>query len=64
MADAPQPKENESEKDYMDRCIPYFVHDGMFPRQAAMVCGGLYNKKSKGRKFDAMSSLDNIDFDD
>ena len=60
----PQPKPKEAEKDFMDRCIPALIKDGSFPAQAAAICIGIYNKKSKGRKYDAMSSMDNIEFDD
>jgi hypothetical protein len=59
----PYPKPGEAEKDFMDRCIPALIKEGSFPAQAAGICSGMFNKKSKGRKFDAMSSLDNIDFD-
>jgi hypothetical protein len=59
-----QPKPGEEEKDFMDRCIPALIKDGSYPAQAAGICSGIFNRKSKGRKFDAMSSLDNIDFDD
>ena len=61
----PQPKAGEAEKDFMDRCIPALIKEGSFPAQAAGICSSMYKKRSsKGRKFDAMSSLDNIEFDD
>jgi hypothetical protein len=59
-----QPKPGEAEKDFMDRCIPALIKEGSYPAQAAGICSGMFNKKSKGRKFDAMSSLDNIEFDE
>ena len=59
-----QPKPGEAEKDFMDRCIPALIKDGSYPAQAAGICSGIFNRKSKGRKFDAMSSLDNIDFEE
>lgn len=60
----PQPKKGEPEKNYLDRCIPSLIKEGSFPAQAAAICLSIYNKKSKGRKFDAVSSMDNIEFED
>jgi len=59
-----QPKPGEAEKDFMDRCIPALIKEGSYPAQAAGICSSMFNKRSKGRKFDAMSSLDNIEFDE
>jgi len=60
-----QPKPGEAEKDFMDRCVPALIKEGSFPAQAGAICSAMFKKRSsKGRKFDAMSSLDNIEFDD
>jgi len=48
----PSPKRNESEKDYVSRCIPFVLrepkHKGMKPDQAAAMCHSLYREHKKG----------------
>ena len=49
----PVPKEKESEKDFVNRCIPYLINEGKHPntdkgrKAAAGECYGIYRNKDK-----------------
>ena len=46
----PIPKKGESEKDYVDRCIPIVMQEGTAKdgAQAAAICHSMYKEKHKG----------------
>lgn len=56
---APSPKPNETQADFLQRCIPFFINEKMFPKQAAAVCIGIFTKGK--RKADLAPSLDYTD---
>jgi hypothetical protein len=48
----PTPKTNETEKDYVSRCIPFVLkepkHKGMKPDQAAAMCHSMFKDHKRG----------------
>lgn len=48
----PTPKKNESEKDYMSRCISTLMHEGKPQKQAIAICYSMFReaKRGKGKK--------------
>jgi hypothetical protein len=43
----PDPKPNETEQEFVNRCIPYMMKEGKTQEEAAGACYGIYrNKKS------------------
>lgn len=44
----PEPKPNESQKDYMRRCVPYMMDkEGKTQKQAVAQCIGMHEQMSK-----------------
>ena len=45
----PTPNENETEDDYVSRCIPIVIHEGTTkkPDQAAAICHSMYDRHTK-----------------
>jgi len=45
----PEPKENETRKEFIDRCIPIVIDDGTAdgPRQAVAVCNSMWEQSKK-----------------
>ena len=48
-----QPKEGESESDYMGRCIPAMVDEGKPQDQAVAMCASMYGKSMKQKAQEA-----------
>ena len=46
----PTPKPNESEKDYVSRCIPMVMGEGKTQEQAVGQCYGMYRQHKKAAR--------------
>lgn len=45
----PEVSENESEKDYMKRCVPYLIDkEGLEQKHAVAKCYGMFRQHRKG----------------
>lgn len=47
----PTPKDGESEKEFMARCIPQLIDEGKEQDQAVAICYSLYEQESKKEKY-------------
>ena len=47
----PTPNKNESQKDFISRCVPYVINEGNTndPKQAAAICYSIWRKSKKGK---------------
>ena len=43
----PKPRKNEKRKDYIARCVPIVVREGLTPRQAVGRCHGMWRQSKK-----------------
>lgn len=45
----PSPRKNESEKDFVSRCVPVVLEDGTTkdPKQAAAICHSMWRNRNK-----------------
>src|SRR3990172_937703 len=46
----PMPREGETKEEYMDRCVPMMVGEGMEQDQAVAACGNMWVEKSLALK--------------
>lgn len=53
----PTPKKNESQSDYVSRCVPQVVGEGRTQDQAVGKCYGMYKSKKKKKKAFNLSLL-------
>jgi hypothetical protein len=44
---APNPKQGESQKDYLDRCVPFFVKEGRSSKQSVAICSSIFNRSTR-----------------
>jgi hypothetical protein len=42
----PHPKEGESKKEFISRCIPILIHEGRESDQAAAICYSLWERRN------------------
>ena len=54
----PTPKQGESRQAFVNRCIPYLIHEGKHPntddgrKAAAGECYGIYDNRKKSKSYD------------
>ncbi len=48
----PVPRKNEKKEDFINRCIPYVIHEGTTkdPKQATAICNSIWRKSKKKKK--------------
>lgn len=49
----PKPHDGETEKDFVQRCVPVLVSEGKDQKQAVAICYSMYREhRKKGKKDD------------
>ena len=46
----PKPEKNETEKDFLKRCIPELINEGREQKQSVAICYSIYRKSGTGEK--------------
>jgi hypothetical protein len=57
----PEPKSDETEDDFVERCIPVLIGEGKKPGQAAAVCHSVYQQKQENSIELAVGGLEDIE---
>jgi hypothetical protein len=57
----PEPKSDETEDDFVERCIPVLIGEGKKPGQAAAVCHSVYQQKQENSIEPAVGGLEDIE---
>jgi hypothetical protein len=59
----PSPRKNESEKDFVARCVPAVLEDGTTkdPEQASAICHSMWRNRNKRRSSGQEMLMDALD---
>lgn len=59
----PTPRENENEKDFINRCIPIMINEGKDPDQAYAICKSIWDNSNKNEMKTIELTVDDINYD-